>query len=279
MKKILMHKNTPVASFASGKTGKKNVNQVEVLEKDLFPYTTEDATVSFRRWLLFRRTSPSRKDLQPIVSFYGDDDFYSENLASLFDTYWVKDADSPLTFEDISLYRQTGLKKDSVYASFATPSEFKKFLSDSPNLTIPSKKPIFWFELDGQRGIINADAHLDVSLTKSAADLGLDLFHPRKYLIDSNMIYSFRQVSTSEEVEKIPFDQLYTSLLNEENKDDSVTKHLIRCCEHYQIPDWKNYIRQVIRFNEQNPDNKIFPQDIGVLRNTETLEYIGFDKL
>lgn len=279
MKKLLMHKDTIVASFASSKASKKNINQVEVLVPELFPFTTQDACVSFRRWLLFRRTSPSRKDLQSTVSFYGDDDFYSENLASLFDTYWVKDENSDRTFDDVSLYKKTDFVKDSVYMSLAKPAEFKSFDQASPNLTIPSKSPLFWFELDGQRGIVNMQAQLDMQLYKNAKAAGLDLFHDRKYLIDSYTLYSFKPSVTSEKVEKIPFDQLYTSLITEENKDDSVTAHLVRCCEHYQIPQWKDFIKQILQFNEQNPQNKIFPQYIGVLRDTDTLEYLGFDKL
>lgn len=274
MKKILMHKDTPVCQFILSASGK--VGNVKVLDNDLFPWSGQSEANCLSRWMLLRKTSPNRKDLAQIASFYGPIIKNTDNLCSLFDCYWIKDEGGKLTWDDISPFNINDFTQDGLYLAVVKPTKFRSFTENSPNLTIPGQNQLFWHIENGYTGLINSDAQLDMNRYKHALAEGLTIFKPREYIIISSVIYTFVKTQTSPEVERIPFDQLFHEA---EDKNFSMTENLKRCCKINNIPGWEDFIRQLILFNKSSQDDKIELSDIGVLRNSETLEYIGFDKL
>lgn len=274
MKKILMHKDTPVCSFILSVSGK--IGNVKVINNDLFPWSGQSETSCLKRWMLLRKTSPNRHDLAQIAGFYGPIIKNTDNLCSLFDCYWVKDEEDHYSWDDISPFNCNDFTQDGLYLSVVKPRKFVKFTENSPNLTIPGVQPLFWHIEDGYTGLINSDAQLDMSLYKLAQKEGIDIFKKRKYIIISNIIYTFKKTETSPQIERIPFDQLF---LETEDRNFSMTENLKRCCLKNEIPDWEDFIRKLIQFNKLSEDKKIELSDIGVLRDSDSLKYIGFDKL
>lgn len=274
--KLFMHKNTIVAQLSISASN-TNVNNVTVIDKTLFPYTCDSDINSMRRWLLNRKTAINRKDILPLTRFYGESYFVSENLSSLYDCYWIKEKNDETTWEEISPYQITDFENDSIFLAILNPYQFEKFEQNSPNLTLSQKQPIFWYlsEEKDVRGFLNLDAQLDMNLWKHAKELNLDIVKERTYRIVCSRICTFSESMTNENIEKIPFHQLFLSTYD---KSKSKKENLVACCTHYNIPNWKHFMNQVIQFN-QDTTTPIDIMDIGVLRDANTLTYIGFDKV
>lgn len=273
MKKLLMHKDTIVATFNLSKNNR--ISSVQVENEALFPAIGDSEINSIRRWIIARKTALNRQDLAPIIGFYGTSHFVSHSLRSLTDCYWVKDSNANATWEEISAYHMDDLEDDSIFLAVNKPKDFESFENDSPNLTIAGKNQVFWYRNE-DLGLLNTDAQTDMNIYKIARENNISIFSPRKYIVLAGNIYTFKKSNTSELVERIPFDQLYFSV---EDYQLSKSENFKRCCEIYKIPDWKNYICNVIKFNKIHPQKKIDLLDLGVLRNAETLEYQKFDEL
>lgn len=273
MKKLLMHKNDKVAEFIFSQSG--NIGSVKVINKELFPYSSESEDNSLKRFLLLRKTACNRPDLAPIAGFYGNELLYPQNYTSLFDCYWIKENTSNEVWEDVSLFSYNDFSNDGVYLSIVNPRKFVNFQKNSPNLTLPTSQPLYWYNYEGELGLINADAQFDMINMKIAKQNQISILADRKYVIISGRIYTFKKTETSEQIERIPFDQLY---LNQENPNKSATENLKECCEKLNIPGWDVYIKQLLQLNKLL-NKKIELSDLGVLRNTQNLKYIGFDKL
>lgn len=277
MEKQLMHKNTVVADISLSKNN-RNVNAVKVREAALFPYAGDTDVNNMRRWLLNRKTVTNRADIAPLTRFYGEEHYISENLSSLTDCYWIRDKNDKATWEEISPYHITDFETDSIFLSIIKPNDFDGFSENSPNLTIAKPLPLFWYMTDDtkERGLLNFEAQKDMDIWKEAKALGINIIKERRYLILAGHICTFVKTSTSEEIEKIPLGQLYLS-----TQDTSLSKkeNLEKCCIHYQIPGWEDFIREILLFNRQTKTEQIDLLDVGVLRDTETLRYIGIDKI
>lgn len=276
MTKQLMHQNKVVAEISMSKTT-KNISHVDVKNADLFPVVDDSDINSIRRWLLNRSSIINRKDILPLVRFYGEREYISENLCSLYDCYWLKDKDSPDSWEDISPFHQD-LEEDSIFLSVIKPDDFEYFTPNSPNLTIAGKDPVFWYynEDSGELGQLNLNAQRDMDFYKESLSVGVDILKPRTYLILSGYICTFTPVETSEEIERIPLGQLYLSVMDPEK---SKKQNLEYCCEYYDIPNWESFIDDVLKFNRQTKTHEIDLLDIGVLRDAHSLKYIGMDRI
>lgn len=272
MKKELMHKNIVVAEIVETKNNQ--VSSVQVFEPDWFPNLGDDSPINnYRKFKLARQTNLCRKDIQPYVGFYGYENFISNTLRSLNDCYWIREKGSNLKYEDISAFSISDLSEDDIFLSLVRPSDFRSFGEDSPNLCIPSQKPIYWYQDDDKLGLINKNAQADMYIYKIAKEHNIDIVKPRKYLIIYNTIYTFIPIDTNEHLERISFEQLYNS-----TKDINLSNsaNIQKCCEHYQIKNWKDFISKMIQLNKlvQIPLSELY-----VLRNADTGEYLEFDKI
>lgn len=276
MNKLLMHKNRVVAEISMSRNS-QNINSVTVRNEALFPIVDDSEINSMRRWLLNRQSAINRPDILPLTRFYGEREYISENLCSLSDCYWMKDKDSEDTWEDISPYN-ADLEEDAVFLTVIKPGDFECFTPNSPNLTLSKRAPLFWHyhEETEELGLLNTDAQKDMDFYKESIAAGVDILKPRVYTIVSGYICTFIPVETSEEIERIPLGQLYLSVHDPEK---SKRENLEYCCDYYNIPKWKEFIDKVLVFNKQTKKHSIDLLDIGVLRDTQTLEYIGMDRI
>lgn len=268
-----MHKDITVATFTISDNNR--ISNVKVMDQDRFPNIGDTEINALRRWLIGRKTALNRIDVAPVASFYGTSNYMSDNLRSLNDNYWIKDVDSDKTWEDISP-EKIDLTEDGVYLSIVKPKDFEGFTPNSPNLTLPGKVPIFWHKMGDRLGLINANAQSDMGLYKKAVSNNFSIFGERTYILLAGNIYTFVDKTLPENVERIPFDQLFFSI---EDKTRSKSENFKACCEHYNIKNWREFIRELLAFNNTSSDTKIDLLDIKVLRNTDTLEILGFDKI
>lgn len=279
-KQVVMHKNDEVCNITLDNRG--YVSSVDSVENEsLLPCVVsdnkEDLKFGIQKWLLTRMVGRSRSDYSPLRNFYGDDFFVSTYRISLGDCYWMKGKDSDTTWEDIDPFKHWDEQDDCYFGIISDPENTYKIDNLSPNLTIPGAEHKFWYRVDGQLGYINESSQKDMTFYKKAIENGCEqIVAPRKYIILSGKIYTFSPVKTSEDVERIPFDVLYDGL---EDKNKSKMENLRATCEHYGLTNWKKFFSMITKLDNILDNKERELSDIGVLRDTSTLEIIGFDQI
>lgn len=275
MIKTLMHKDTPVVSMKISATGALE-EVVKVFDEALLPENNGDIARSMQRWLLLRGTSTARKDIQPLREFYGGKMFTSVNMRSLFDTYWIK-VSANENWETVNAFDNWDPDDDDIFLALLYPKDFEGPRYDSPNLTIPGSLERLWYKDETHSlGIICSNAQKEMSEYNLAKKNGIEIVRPKNYFILGHTIFTYETASTSKDIEQLPFDSLYNK-----TEDASLSKmdNLQKCCETFKIPDWKDFFNEMLTFDElcNKEDREL--SDIKVLRDTETLKILGFDKL
>ena len=273
----IMHKDTKVATIVFDERG--FVSEVEeVFSKDLLPcYISDDKKdlkLGIQRWLLSRDLGRTRSDFSPLRTFYGNEMFTSKNKASLFDCYWLK-GDESESWETENPFINWDYEDDEYFDLLFDPENVEKVHCKSPNLTIPGCDHQFWYRDNGNLGLISESSQREMKMYKTAMELGVDKYvSNRKYIVIRGSIYTFKPVSTSEDVERIPFDILYDSVADE---SASKIENLSACCEKYGLKNWREFFASVIKLDEAMGNKERNLCEFGVLRNTKTLETIGFE--
>lgn len=275
MQKIVMHKDEKVAEYKCKSNGNFD-KLIKVYNEELLPDRTKKTEIALQRWMILRTPSNLRRNFSALKEFYGQEYFVSKNMRSLFDCYWIKNADEKISWDEINPFTTWDASSDSIYMASYRPADFEGFDESSPNLTIPGADPVVWYEFEDGIGLINENAQKDMKEYKKAKELGIEIVSERSYKILSGRVFTFKNASTSDEIERIPFDTYYNAV-----EDPSKTKaeNIKICCEKYGIPNWKEFISEMLEFDKacENSGRELF--DIGVLRNANTLECISFDLL
>lgn len=278
MIKTVMHKNDEVLTYECDKRG--IATKIEnVARKDLLPFASVDESsykLSLQIWLLERSIGKTRKDIEPLVAFYGVDYFRSQNYASLFDCYWVRNDESEV-WEDICPQRNWDPENDSYFNLIHSPTEVESFSKASPNLTLSGVERRFWHVKDGVLGIITESSQADMAVYKAAKKLGLtSIVARRDYLVIKGTIYAFHPVKVSSSTERVPFSMYYDQVA-----DDSKTKiqNLEACCNRFGIKGWKEFFKGVMTVDQEVGNKDRGLSEIGVLRNADTLEVLGFEPI
>ena len=278
MIKTLMHKNDPVAKV---EVNSANILEkvIEVYDRDLLPEKTDNDFQSLQKWFMLRRLSLRRGDIDAYRVHYGSKMFISDNLRSLADCYWLKKSKNE-DWDEIKAFGQWRHINDPVFLMMYDPTDFEKpdedDIIDSPNLTLSCVEKNLWFCEESVFGFINANVKKEHDKYKIAKENNISIVAERKPIILNHHLFMFIPQSTSVQVEAIPFDALYNSTFD---ANFSKEANLQKCCEQYKIPGWKKFFNELIQFDElcEKTDRELY--DIRVLRNSDTLEVIGFDKI
>ena len=144
----------------------------------------------------------------------------------------------------------------------------------SPNFTISGRHQRFWYKADGALYLLHGPAKKKMDEYKIAGKDGI--VSEKSYVILAGNVYAAEVSRTNTEIERISFEDYYSAV---DTIGKSKAKGLQICCEHFGIPNWKDFISQVCEVDEKTGNESRELSDIGVLRNAKTLEIIGFDKL
>ena len=278
MIKTLMHKDTPVAKLQISSLGA--VEQIiELYNEELLPErngkTLEDFTIATQHWMLLRKLITGREDIYPIYCFYGGNMFQSGNMRSLADTYWLQVSPNE-TWENVNAFDNFDPVEDDIFLALYFPKMFEGPRFDSPNLTLSGRIPRVWFvDETHPLGILRSDAQIAMREYNTAVANKLDIVKPKSYFILSETVFTYERCNTSKDIEQIPFESLYNR-----TKDYNLSEmeNIQKCCETFKIPKWKSFFNQLLEFKAiTNTPLEIY--DIKVLRNTDDLQILGFDKL
>lgn len=230
----------------------------------------ENPTLDLQRWLLGRSLSTGRRDLTRHRDFYGNSNFISEHGISLFDTYWFAD-EGFNEWEKVNAFDNWICEADSYFLMLLRPDALLDIDRNSPNLEIPGQTPRLWYrDEEGQLYLLFDDAQ--EQMQKNKANFG---YAKRRYVVLHGRMLAMIPAFTSKEVEMLNFEDLYNSC-----KDDKKSKleNLQATCNQYHLTNWKKFFGLIME-EEERTGIEFELSDIGVLRNTKTLETIGFAPL
>ena len=270
---ILMHGNEKVLECKFDKRGYIQSIGTIYNEKHLPICMKKSPLLDLQRWLLARGLATNRKDIAPLREFYGGNYFISSNGISLFDTYWFANPGDE-DWEKYNAYDNWVCQKDSLFLMLAYPQRLTTIDTNSPNLCIPGSKQRLWYRDKENIVLLHGDAKTEVDNYKKAGE-GRYVAE-KNYVILCSHIYAKSPSFTSKDIEQLSFEDLYYT-----TADDSKTEeeNIKVCCEKYDINHWKDFFVQMKEYDEiiGNEDRTL--NDIGILRDTKTLEIIGFAPL
>lgn len=277
-----MHMNDEVALFSLD--AREYIESVISIDnKELLPCVASDdvkaVKLGLQRWLLLRNLGRTRSDYSPYRKFYGNNLFVSKHKISLYDKYWIKNAEKKedIKWEDIDPLTHWDYEDDSYFSLLFDPEDTEEVDNESPNLTLPGNEKRFWYKISDELGIINGDAQKDMALYKKAVEAGAYRYvTPRSYTVIKGTIYSFKPVRVNEYIERIPFDVYYDTYADESK---SKLENLKTVCEEIGLTDWRDFFSCVIQADKAVGNKERELSELGVLRDVNTLRVVGFDSI
>lgn len=277
---ILMHKDEEVAILEFDGFG--TLKSIKVINEKLMPpgifteYTNPN--IQLQKWIISRELAANRHDLIPYRDFYQNGTFDSACGISLMDCYWVcpivkKDNYS---WEKINAFHNWDYSNDIIWTMLYSPEDLYLVNSkNSPNLTMPGNEPRLWKIKNNKYYLLSKDAQNVMMEYKKAKEARLSIIAPKEYELISKQIFAKWESECDESIESISFYNLYQAVAN---PDETKTRNLVNCCQFFDIPGWKGFFEELSELEKLSPLYAKELYDIHVLRNSESLEYIGFER-
>lgn len=295
-KYTLMHKNKKVATCLFDKDG--YLKQISEIHNEAhFPVMAQKNPLQgLQQWIASRSPGKGRRDLAELKAFYSPEKISSPHLASLFDAYWFQDTDDKKTWDEINFFSRFDNKTDGIEALLFRQGSMGRYSlnMDSPNLTIPGSKERYWLKQNNKLYLIYRNAQAEMAefrkgktaiktLQEDEKDLGLpkESSHneilPREYILHNDILFTRIPVETNEHLERIPLEEYYIAA--NKNKGQSKVQNLVRCCQQYQFPDYRKFFSLIADYDDAIGLEERELAEVGVLRNADTLEIVGFHGL
>lgn len=199
---------------------------------------------------------------------------------SLSDQYWVRPANSNLKWEDINFF-DNDFSEDVGNILFG-----EKPRSDSINMMSPDCSSDGWLKkkwkiINGKRCLVKGGSSFfqepfnEVIASRIAERLGL--FHVDYFLDFEGKNHS--PVCICEDFVTRDTELISAGSINRilPVKDgDNKYEHFIKCCEFLKIPDFQKSLDEMLILDYIIANQDRHMGNFGVLRNVDTLEYIGF---
>lgn len=286
----LMHRDDPVCAISIDTVSGAILRASKPVNPELLPLGGSIDSAMLKKWWQRRAVPVGQGKIQRILEHMGiatPQKYLVKNLGlSLTDHYWIKPLDMELGWEDINLFTndfrdpvgdmQFGLEPDVICDLPA--NAFSPSSSTQGDLT---KK---WIIAAGKRCLVkgNHGGNSQESLNEIAATL----LHQKQGRVpyvsystlrlgDNQQIYCVCKSFTSDEVELIPA----IDIVDSQKKDNAMSmyEHFIHVCTKHGMDDGtvRTYLEYQILadFVLTNTDRHL--NNFGVLRNANTLEFIG----
>lgn len=197
---------------------------------------------------------------------------------SLSDHYWIKPADSELTWHDVNFF-ENPFSEDVGDALFGIPPKKEGFDFSSPDNTTDGFLKKRWKILDGKRCLIKAGSppflqqpFNEVIAAKIAKRLEIPHI-PYTLLWDNGIPYSVCEDFVTPDTELIPA----WRVIQTQKKDNqtSVYQHYRNSCDSLRVPNMAHALDRmmVLDYLIANEDRHL--NNFGLLRKPGTLEWLG----
>lgn len=283
----LMHKSIPVIDVSidteNGRiTGLGAVHQSEHLPIGVF-FNNDKDIYRFESWWKSRSIPMSRAGLDRALREMGlpsSDILPLKSLGlSLSDQYWIKPVNSDIQWENVNFF-------DNDFSEEMGEILFgEKHSSQNPDMLSPDNVSNGWLckkwkIRDGKRYLVKGGSGFmqepfnEVIASNIADKLG---FPHTDYILgytSKKMPVSVCECFINRDTELIGAAFINTVLPLSEN--ESKYEHFVRCCEYLNIPNYTKRLDEmmILDFIIANQDRHM--GNFGIIRNANTLEFIGF---
>lgn len=286
----LMHRDDPVCAISIDTVSGAILRVSKPVSPELLPLGGSIDSAMLKKWWQRRAVPVGQGKIQRILEQMGiatPQEYLVKNLGlSLTDHYWIKPLDMELGWTDINLFindfrdpvgdMQFGLKLDVI--------------QDLPvNVFSPSSSTQGdlikrWIIVDGKRCLLKGN--LGGNSQESLNEIVATMLHQKQGKVpyvsystmrlgDNQQIYCFCESFTSNEIELIPAIDIVES--KKEDNAVSMYEHFIHVCTKHGMDE--GMVRTFLEYQTladfvlTNTDRHL--NNFGVLRNANTLEFIG----
>ena len=286
MKYVLMHKDIEVATLEVDiETG--NIQKVlKVLNTKHMPVgtysvDTVDRTI-LNEWIGDRSLSVSRSAVRDIIRHFHVQSpkalIFLGGGFSLSDCYWFKQPVSFMTWEEGNLYNKP-INNDIGDILFSHGRDLTNGSLHSSDITTNGNLKKRWIYRDGSHYLLKAGTGTEQQETfnefiasQFMEALGIDHI-PYTLEWQDDMPYSLCKRFTDQNIELVSAYYILKTL--KQTGDTSIYNHYIHCCENFGLKDIATDLSKMITidFLIANEDRHL--NNFGLLRNPDTLEWIG----
>ena len=197
---------------------------------------------------------------------------------SLSDQYWIKPDGSDLTWEDIN-FIDNPFSDDIGDVLFGAPKQANELNFSSPDNTSDGFLKKRWKIIDGKRCLIKSGSNPfrqqpfnEVIATEIMARLGIPHV-PYTLIWNNDAPYSVCEDLVDVNTDLIPAWRVM--MIQKKNNSTSVYRHFVKCCEFLGIKDVVPFLDRMITLDYIIANEDRHFNNFGLLRNAETLEWIG----
>lgn len=286
----LMHRDDPVCAISIDTVSGAILRVSKPVSPELLPLGGSIDSAMLKKWWQRRAVPVGQGKIQRILEQMGiatPQEYLVKNLGlSLTDHYWIKPLDMELGWTDINLFTndfrdpvgdmQFGLKLDAIQDLPANVF--------SPSSSTQGDLIKRWIIVDGKRCLLKGN--LGGNSQESLNEIVATMLHQKQGKVpyvsystmrlgDNQQIYCFCESFTSNEIELIPAIDIVES--KKEDNAVSMYEHFIHVCTKHGMDE--GTVRTFLEYQTladfvlTNTDRHL--NNFGVLRNANTLEFIG----
>lgn len=197
---------------------------------------------------------------------------------SLSDQYWIRSEKDNLNWDDVNFFHNQ-FSEDVGNLLFNIEFEKEKFDLMSPDNTSDGWLKKKWKIKNGDRVLIKSgsgatqqEPYNEVFASKICEQLGIPHI-PYSLMIQDDYPYSVCENFITPTTELIS--AWYIMQTEKKQNHISVYQHYLNCCERLEIPDMKEFLDRMIVLDYLIVNEDRHQNNFGVIRNAETLEFIG----
>ncbi len=198
---------------------------------------------------------------------------------SLSDQYWIRPEGTGLTWEKINFF-DNSFSDDMGDVLFGKPNKAEDFDFSSPDNTSDGYLKKRWKIINGKRCLIKGGSNLErqqpfneVIASKIMDRLGID-HAPYSILWEDDEPYSVCEDFVTRDTELISAWRIMQT--QKKDNSSSVYQHFVNCCKSLGAPDVVPALDRMIVLDYIIANEDRHLNNFGLLRNAETLEWLGF---
>lgn len=288
MQCTLMHKNIKVAEMELDETSAYILKIMKVYNPEHLPLGIPFVNGAADRrvmnlWWTSRLIPKRRLGVSDAIEKLGIRNIggllFRSFALSLSDQYWIRPQNTDITWEKVNFF-DNGFSEDIGDVLFGQEKKLDGFDYSSPDITTDGYQKKRWKIIDGKHCLIKGGSNLERQqpFNEVIATMimeRLDIPHVKyKLMWDGGEPYSVCENFVNSDAELVT--AWYIMQLRSQRNSTLFYHHFVNGCEALGAKDIVSAIDRmlVLDFIIANEDRHFF--NFGVLRNAETLEYIGF---
>ena len=232
------------------------------------------------RWFLSRNISPERAGCEALRENTGvkyiEEIIVKNGAFSLFDSFWVKEKRSVLSWKQNNFY-ENGYRNE-ISASFSQ-NDFSKKITDcsSPTLTIPGDKNYVWQKNKAQGDLLFCFEKKEYVLTEFfLCHMAAPLFQlpaPKIAISKKDAQYCAINIFTSPNVTYIPASYILNS--GERKEEKNQYDYFMQRCKELGIPNYRIFMDTLMVFDYVFHICDRNYTDFGFLMDADTKKFLG----